>query len=90
MSSVPVAAATAVFIGLLLAGTLGVDGMVIVWAALSLIDLPGPVVWIAVALTGLAMSALTIRLACVAWRIERTDRTAAGSAMVAGPTVGET
>lgn len=84
------AAATALFIGLLFAGTLGVDGMVIVWAALSLVDLPGPVVWAAVSLTGLAMSVLTIRLACVAWRIERTDPPAAGSAMVAGPTVVET
>lgn len=72
MASVPVAAATAALIGLLFAGTIGLDGVVTVWAALSLADLPAEVVWGSVALTGLGFSVLTVRIALAAWRVERT------------------
>lgn len=76
MASVPVAAATAVVIGLLFAGTIGVDGVFLVWAALSLMDLPSAVLWPGIALTGLGLAFLTLKLAVAAWRVERLPVTA--------------
>jgi hypothetical protein len=71
VASIGIAAATAAVVGLLFAGTIGVDGVAIVWAALSWFDLPDAIVWSVGGLTALAMMLLTGRLTLATWRFER-------------------
>lgn len=71
MASRGVSLATAVLVGLLFAGTIGVDGVLTVWVALALADLPTAVLWGAAGLTAMGMAVLTGRLALSAWRVER-------------------
>ncbi|MDF1790885.1 MAG: hypothetical protein P1U88_03200 [Thalassobaculaceae bacterium] len=75
MASTIVAAATAALVGLLFAGTLGMDGIVIAWAGLSMANLPQAVVWAGVAASGLGMALLTLRLTVATWRVERMSAT---------------
>ncbi|MCR9073711.1 MAG: hypothetical protein NXI18_18655 [Alphaproteobacteria bacterium] len=78
MPSLPSAAATAVIVGLLFAGTIGLDGVVVVWAGLSLIDVPAPIIWTGVTVTGLGFSMLAVKIAQVAWHVERTGASTIG------------
>ncbi len=71
MASRGVSLATAALVGLLFAGTIGVDGVATVWVALSLADLPTAVLWAAAGLTALGMAVLTGRLMLSTWRVER-------------------
>lgn len=71
MASVAMSLTTASLVGLLFAGTIGVDSVATVWVALAWADLPSVVMWIAVGATALGMAVLTGRLALATWRVER-------------------
>lgn len=71
MASTAASLATAALVGLLFAGTIGVDGVATVWVALAWIDLPGWATWGIVGLTALGMAALTGQLTLATWRVER-------------------
>lgn len=71
VASTAMSLATATLVGLLFAGTIGVDGVATVWFALAWFDLPVAVMWSAAGLTALGMAALTAQLALSTWRVER-------------------
>ena len=71
MSSIGFSLATATLVGVLFAGTIGVDGVVTVWVALAWFDIPAVVMWSAVGVTALVMGWLTARLVRATWQIER-------------------
>lgn len=76
MASVGLSTATAALVGLLFAGTIGVDGVATVWVAIAWADLPAAVHWSAVGVATLGMAALTIQLMLATWRVERRGLTA--------------
>lgn len=63
--------ATAALVGLLFAGTIGVDSVATVWVTLAWADLPSAVLWTAAAATAVGMAVLTARLMLATWRVER-------------------
>ena len=71
LASIVTSAATAALVGLLFAGTIGVDGVAIVWAALAWADLPVIVIQSAAGIAALGMAVLTARLVRSTWRVER-------------------
>jgi hypothetical protein len=71
MASIGTSAATAALVGLLFAGTIGVDGVATVWVALAWFDLPTAVMWGAAGVTALGMAVLTAKLTLATWRVER-------------------
>ena len=73
MSSFGFSLATAALVGLLFAGTIGVDGVVAVWVALAWFDVPAAFIWAAVGITAAVMGWLTARLVLATWQIERRD-----------------
>lgn len=71
MASIGTSAATAALVGLLFAGTIGVDGVATVWVALAWFDLPTAVMWGVAGVTALGMAVLTAKLTLATWRVER-------------------
>ena len=77
VASIATSMATAALVGLLFAGTIGVDGVAIVWAALAWANLPEALIWAASGVAALGMALLTARLVLSTWRVERLGGDAA-------------
>ena len=77
VASLMTSAVTAALVGLLFAGTIGVDGVAIVWTALAWAHLPEALIWGMSGLAALGMAVLTAKLVLSTWRVERLGGDAA-------------